>query len=84
MEGGTEKMRTIELQILDQDELYIGGCKYRILKIERRQSRAGGPPSFINIDYYAPELKLVIAKEYREANGRTSVIKFDRIYPLDR
>ena len=52
MEGGTEKVRTVELLILDQGELYVGGCKYKILKIERRQSR--------------------------------SLIKFDKIYPINR
>jgi len=26
----------------------------------------------------------VIAKEYKEANGRTSLIKFDKIYPINR
>ena len=84
MEGGTEKVRTVELLILDQGELYVGGCKYKILKIERRQSRSNGSPNFTNIDYYAPDLKLVIAKEYKEANGRTSLIKFDKIYPINR
>ena len=84
MEGGTEKVRTVELLILGQDELYVGGCKYKILKIERRQSRSNGPPNFTNIDYYAPNLRLVIAKEYKEANGRTSLIKFDKIYPINR
>lgn len=82
MEGGTEKVRTVELLILGQDELYVGGCK--ILKIERHQSRSNGPPNFTNIDYYAPNLRLVIAKEYKEANGRTSLIKFDKIYPINR
>jgi hypothetical protein len=77
-------VRTVELLILGQDELYVGGCKYKILKIERRQSRSNGPPNFTNIDYYAPDLKLVIAKEYKEANGRTSLIKFDKIYPINR
>ena len=84
MEGGTEKVRTVELLVLGQDEIYVGGCKYKVLKIERRQSRSNGAPTLTNIDYYAPDLKLVIAKEYKEANGRTSLIKFDKIYPINR
>jgi len=82
MEGGTEKVRTVELLVLGQDEIYVGGCKYKVLKIERRQSRSNGAPTLTNIDYYAPDLKLVIAKEYKETNGRTSLIKFDKIYPI--
>jgi len=84
IEGGTEKVRTVELLILGQEELYVGSCKYKILKIERRQSRSNGAANFTNIDYYAPDLKLVVAKEYKEANGRTSLVKFDKIYTINR
>jgi len=84
MGGAAEKVRTVELLVLGQDELYVGGCKYKVLKIERRQSRSNGAPAFTNIDYYAPDLKLVIAKEYKKANGRTSLIKFDKVYPISR
>jgi hypothetical protein len=50
--------------------------------MERRESRGGSPLRFINTDYYAPDLKLTIAKEYRDKGDRTRLIKFDRIYPL--
>jgi hypothetical protein len=55
-----------------------------VLKIERRESSGDGPFRFIDTDYYAPGLKLVIAKEYRDRSGgdRTTLIKFDRIYPI--
>jgi hypothetical protein len=36
--------------------------------------KAAGPDT----DYYSPELKLVLAKEYRD-NGATHLVKFDRI-----
>ena len=79
--GGTTKKRTVELLISGQDELYVGTCKYKILKIERSQTNTDAPPSFMNVDYYAPDLKMVIAKEYKESGGRTNLIKFDKIYP---
>ena len=59
------------------DTLYIGSCKYDILKIDRDET---GARLFQNIDYYAPALKLVVAKEYKESDGRTTLIKFDKIY----
>jgi hypothetical protein len=39
-------------------------------------------PRFIDTDYFSPELKLILAREYRERNGGTNMIKYDRIYPL--
>jgi hypothetical protein len=42
------------------------------------------PPRFIDTDYYSPELKLILAREYRERNGGMNMIKYHRIYPLKR
>ena len=52
---------------------------YDALKIEREETRAGARVRS-NIDYYAPTLKLIIAKEYAERDGRKTLIKFDKIY----
>jgi hypothetical protein len=54
------------------------------LKVERSESRGDGPSRVIDVDYYAPALKLVIAKEYKDMDGRSTLIKFDRIYPIKR
>jgi hypothetical protein len=67
------------LNVIGIDTLYIGPCKYDILKIEREETRAGAR-FFSNVDYYAPALKYIVAKEYRERDGRTKLIKFDKIY----
>jgi hypothetical protein len=37
------------------------------------------PINYDNIDYYAPELRFVVAKEYRERNGRTTIIGYTNI-----
>jgi hypothetical protein len=79
-EAGPAKKRTVVLLVKGQDELYLGACKYKVLKIERSQTQTSDPPSFMNVDYYAPDLKLIIAKEYKESGGRTNLIKFDKIY----
>ena len=42
------------------------------------------PPRFVDTDYYSPELKLILAREYRENNGGTHTVKYDRIYSLKR
>jgi hypothetical protein len=69
----------VHLTVTGRDTLYIGACKYDILKLDREEFRAGARV-FSNTDYYAPELKLIVAKEYPERDGRKSLIKFDRIY----
>jgi hypothetical protein len=51
-----------------------------VLKIEWSESRGGEPFTQYPTDYYSSELKLVLAKEYRDGK----LIKFDRIYPIKR
>jgi hypothetical protein len=72
------------LAVKSADVLYIGPCKYNVLKIKRSESRSTDPLRFIDTDYYSPELKLVLAREYRENNGGTHTVKYDRIYSLRR
>jgi hypothetical protein len=72
------------MAVKGSDVLYIGPCKYSVLKIERSESRGIDPPRFVDTDYYSQELKLILAKEYREKNGGTRMIKYDRIYPVQR
>ena len=55
-----------------------------MLKIERSESRTAERPRFVDTDYYSPELKLILAREYRENNGGTHTVKYDRIYALKR
>jgi hypothetical protein len=72
----------VEIAVKSMEDLFIGACKYQVLKLERSESRSAEPPRYRYTDYYSPELKLILAKEYRERDGRTTLIKFDRIYPV--
>jgi hypothetical protein len=78
--AGRATKSTVALSVIGQDSLYVGPCRYDVLKIDRQESRGDGALVFINTDYYAPSLKLVIAKEYKERDGRRNLVKFDRIY----
>lgn len=71
------------LHVKSKDSLYVGPCRYDVFKIELTETRGEGRPR-LEIDYYSPDLKLIIAKEYKERDGRTNLIKFDRIYPIKR
>jgi hypothetical protein len=79
---GRQGQLQVEMVVRGAEELYVGPCRYSVFKIERRESRDTEPPRFVYTDYYSPELKLILAKEYRYNNDRTQMIKFDRIYPL--
>jgi hypothetical protein len=73
---------SVELEMKGPELIYIGPCRYSVLKIERSESRTADAPRFIDTDYYSPELKLILVKEYRERNGSTYTVKYDRICPL--
>lgn len=69
------------LNVKTKDSLYIGACRYDVLKVELTETRGERKPQ-LSVNYYSPDLKLIIAKEYKERDGRTDLIKFDRIYPI--
>ena len=71
-----------ELDVRKPEDLFIGPCKYAVLRIDRRESRSAVPPQFVYTDLYSPDLKFVLAREYTRPGGQTQVIKYDRIYPL--
>ena len=84
-EGESKRLRTFVLEVRKEpDTLFIGPCKYNVLRIDRSRMDDKSKPIFMYTDYYAPYLKLIVAKEYRERDGRTTLIKYDRIYPLPR
>lgn len=76
-QDGKSAASLVKLTVIGTDNLYVGPCKYDVLKIQRDET---GARRFDNVDYYAPALKLVVAKEYKERDGRTTLIKFDKIY----
>ena len=67
----------IALRVVRADSLFIESCKYSVVVIERRIGQGGGAPVLTETDYYSPELKLIIAKEYKNPSFQA---KFDRIY----
>jgi len=83
-EGERRSTRTIILSVRKLDSLHIGPCQYRVALIDRTVGYDNAKPVFIETGHYSPVLKLVVAKEFKERDGRTTLTKFDRIYPLKR
>ena len=52
---GRPTTSTIQIAVKGTYTLYIGRCKYSVLKIERSESRGGGPFGQHPTDYYSPE-----------------------------
>jgi hypothetical protein len=78
-------LRTFVLEISKKpDTLSLGGCKYKVLRIERNVLNDKSKPVFVETDYYAPDLKLIIGKEFREGDGQSSLNKYDKIYLMPR
>ena len=65
-------IRVVRLRYIGAQEFKIGDCTYPVLKFQRDENW----PSVSNIDYYAPQLKLVIAKEYSDHSIRS----YERIH----
>ena len=76
MSGNAPKTKTVKLGYIGAQDYQIGECSYNVLKFQRNDS---WPILYDNIDYYSPELKFVVAKEYRERDGRTTIIGYTRI-----
>jgi hypothetical protein len=74
----------VELDVKGAEDLEIGPCKYSVLRIERLESTSAVPPQLVYTDLYSPDLKLVLAREYKRANGEIRLIKYDRIYPMKK
>jgi hypothetical protein len=74
----------VELDVKGSEDLAIGPCKYSVLRIDRRESTSAVPPQFVYAELYSPDLKLILAREYKRQNGESQVIKYDRIYPLKK
>jgi hypothetical protein len=79
--NGKRGTLSVELAVKDTAVVSIGSCKYNVLKIDRTESYDGGPPRFVDTDYYSPELRWSLAKEWRIGGG-TRTNQYDRIYWL--
>jgi hypothetical protein len=82
VEADRKSTLTVFLTVKKADKLYVGACAYGVLLIDRSVGSDGHAPVFWETDYYSPELKLIIAKEFKESDGRTMLNKYDKIYPL--
>jgi hypothetical protein len=84
-EAGKTVPMTVVLSVKGSEPLTIGACIYTVLKIERSEARGERTaPRYIDTDYYSPDLKLILMREYPEADGGSTFVKFDKVYRIAR
>jgi hypothetical protein len=75
---GKKRVMHAEYKVVGKDQLHIGPCRYEVLKVEHSNRFGEGPLIFSNTDWYAPDLRLIVAREFKRGNS-TNVIKYDAI-----
>ena len=78
-ESGNASQKVL-LRVVRTDSLFIESCKYDVFVVERSVGQRGSAPVFAETDFYARDLKLIIAKEYKNRDGTTYLAKFDKIH----
>ena len=69
------------LRLKGKDALFIEACKYDVFVMDRSVGRGDTAPVFVSTDFYSPDLKLIVAKQFKEPNGTSLLNKYDKIYP---
>jgi hypothetical protein len=76
----TIKGKTV-LRLKGKDDLFIEACKYNVFVMDRSVGRGDSAPVFVSTDYYSPDLKLIVAKQFKNPDGTSLLNKFEKIYP---
>ena len=82
--AGQVKTGRVSLAVKGSDTLFIGACKYKVFAMDRSVMWGEEALRFLRTDYYAPDLKLIIAKAFKERNGTITMNKYDRISAMKR
>ena len=64
-----------------KDALFIQACKYDVFVVDRSVGRGDTAPVFVSTDFYSSDLKLIVAKQFKEPDGTSLLNKYDKIYP---
>jgi hypothetical protein len=83
-DGKTMPM-TVVLLVKSSEPLAIGPCTYTVLKLDRTEAFGERvAPRYVYTEYYSPDLKLVLMREYRDPGKSSTFVKFDKIYTTPR
>ncbi len=83
-DGGQKSVRRVQLKVVGQDKLGVGPCTYDVLKIEERVATGDAAFGAAGLNYWSPELKLILARSSTGPGSSGALHKFDKIKPLLR
>jgi hypothetical protein len=78
--AGQVQVTTVRLIVKDPATLDVGPCKFDVFAIDRSVAQGAAPPEFVSGELYAPLLKLVVAKDFKNPDGATTRTQYDKIY----
>jgi hypothetical protein len=80
---GKKSILQAVFKVTGKDKVAIGACSYEVFKVEHSASRGKAPLQFINTDWYAPDIRLIVAREYRDGKRGSIINKYDTISVID-
>ena len=83
-DGAPASVRRVQLKVVGQDKLGIGPCTYDVLKIEERVAYGDAAFGAVGVNYWSPELKLILARSSTGPGSSGALHKFDKIKLLPR
>jgi hypothetical protein len=81
--SGQKRVLYAEYKVVGKDQIIIGGCRYDVFKVEYRNGNSKERMQFIDTEWYSPDLRLIVAREYKRGNGDTIIRKYDAISIID-
>ena len=82
--GNIGKPQMIELKALNQTDVDVGGCTYRVWRIARKTRDEDGKLITDVVDYYSPDLRCVLGREIHKEDGGISTQIYKNIRPRGR
>ena len=77
--GGEHRLLRTEYKVVGRNQLAIGECEYEVLRIDYSNRYGDGPLTHTHTDLYAPEIKLVVGREFKQRDGTSEIQKYDSL-----
>ena len=81
--NGEKRVLYAEYNVAGKDQILIGGCRYEILRVDYSNGSRKEQMPFSDTQWYSPDLRMILAREYKRANGEIVIRKYDAISIID-
>jgi hypothetical protein len=79
-QSGQPQAVKIALKVKDAATFDIGPCKFEVLAIDRSVTQGDAAPPIVYGEIYAPLIKLIVGKEFKNTDGTVTRTQYDKIY----